>query len=335
MVHASGDNQKKICPVFGSQEASADGARDFAELAALDAKVNALLPPRYQYCFDSVNPRSMGSAGLKYGPDSRVAWDQIWTHFCDLALAGGPPHRGSLLEAPTPEEVEAEPAGYQLVRDEIVRGVRMTSGLSATTGPELGWITVVCHSREMAEWLLRAVMAENVFVRRREETIQLPAGPTFRLAKEVKNVVVALAKTCHYWQDHLSAEQRSAAGSLFANPQMPALLEPPSRHEVLAHAESYRGMADQLGRELAHALGLQAVSSRSQGWVGLECRDERMAAWFVRSAIAMNILARREEHVLFLPVPPPPSDRHLGFPIMERVIRLYRLWSIRDSEVVS
>ena len=66
-----------------------------AELAALDAKINALLPPQYQHCYTTVSPNSMGSAGLKYGPDGRVAWDEIWTTFCDLALAGGPPHRGN------------------------------------------------------------------------------------------------------------------------------------------------------------------------------------------------------------------------------------------------
>ena len=80
-----------------------------AELAALDVKVNALLPPRYQHCYTSVLPNSMGSAGLSYGPDGRVAWDQIWTTFCDLALAGGPPHRGKLLEPVSETEVSAEP----------------------------------------------------------------------------------------------------------------------------------------------------------------------------------------------------------------------------------
>ncbi len=334
MLHASEDNPKRRCSDFSDQDASEDAASGMTELAALDAQVNALLPPRYQYCFDSVNPRSMGSAALKYGPDSRVAWDQIWTHFCDLALAGGPPHRGTLLEAPTPAEVEAEPAGHQLVCDEIARGVRLTSGLTVMPGSELGWVNASCHSDAMAEWLLRAVMAENVFVRRREEILQLPAGPTFRLAKEVKNVVVALAKTCHYWEGHLSAEQRAEAGRLFANPEMPPLLEPPSRPETLAQAESYRRLTDELGQSLHQAVGLPLVNGKSPGWVGLRCRDERMAAWFVRSAIAMNILARREEDVLFLPVSPPQADRHFNSPLAERMASLYRLWSNRSSHAI-
>lgn len=59
-----------------------------AELAALDARINALLPPRYQHFYTSVSPCSLGSAGLRYGRDGRIAWDEIWTTFCDLALAG-------------------------------------------------------------------------------------------------------------------------------------------------------------------------------------------------------------------------------------------------------
>lgn len=307
---------------------SANGnAQEQAELAALDAKVNALLPPRYQSCFETVSPKSMGSAALKYGEDARVAWDQIWTHFCDLALAGGPPHRGTLLEAPTPEEVDAEPAGYQLVCDEIVRGIRMTSGLIARPGPEPGWLTVACHSTEMAEWLLRAVMAENVFTRRREDAIQVPAGPTFRLVKEVKNVVVALAKTGHYWKDHLSAENRAQAASLFADTTL-SLLAPPSRPAALARAEDYRAATERLGRAFTDALGLPVVNSGCLGWIGVRMRDERMAAWFVRSAIAENILARREQDVLFLPVAPPQVEQAAELEVTERLIRLQRLWVI-------
>src|SRR5208283_2717325 len=87
-------------------------SQDAAELQALDAKINAILPPQYQHCYDDVQPVSMGSAGLKYRADGKVAWDEIWTSFCDLALAGGPPHRGTLLEAVPPEEALGEPEKY-------------------------------------------------------------------------------------------------------------------------------------------------------------------------------------------------------------------------------
>ncbi|MCB0029762.1 MAG: cation transporter, partial [Anaerolineales bacterium] len=47
-----------------------------------------ILPPRYQNQVPSAAP--MGAAGLKYDKDGNAAWDEIWTDFCDLALAGGP-----------------------------------------------------------------------------------------------------------------------------------------------------------------------------------------------------------------------------------------------------
>src|SRR3954468_8293994 len=70
-------------------------------LEALESKLRAILPEQYRDSYDQVVPVSMGSAGLKYDADGRVAWDQIWGSFCDLAMAGGPPHRGALLQPAT------------------------------------------------------------------------------------------------------------------------------------------------------------------------------------------------------------------------------------------
>src|SRR5579875_3487606 len=110
-----------------------------AELASLDEKINALLPPRYQHCYADVSPTSMGSAGVRYGPDGKVAWDQIWTTFCDLALAGGPPHRGTLLEPVSEAEVMAEPERYAEVVAEIRRAIGLTTVLPTEEGYAPGW----------------------------------------------------------------------------------------------------------------------------------------------------------------------------------------------------
>lgn len=333
-------------PIFGAGESektirtsrcvpNSDDSDDLAGLESLEARVNALLPPQYQSCFETVSPKSMGSAALKYDGQTRVAWDQIWTHFCDLALAGGPPHRGTLLEAPTPDEVEAEPAGYQLIHEEIVRGIRMTTGLTATVGPELGWVTIDCQSEEMAAWLLRAVMAENVFTRRRGTAIQMPAGPTFRIAKEVKNVVVALAKTSHYWKDHISSEQKAQVANTFASIGTQALLEPPSRPEVLAHTADYQTLMKRVSPAIHEVTDLPVVESKALGWMGFRCRDEKMAAWFVRSAIVENILARREEDAFYLPLPQLDSAEQSSFAIVERVTCLHRYWSLWQKKIKS
>ena len=88
----------------GTPEAPACGfsARTAGALNALGVRYAALdiLPPRYrQGQLASAAP--MGAAPLRYTAEGQVAWDQMWTGFCDLALAGGPRHRDTVLEPPT------------------------------------------------------------------------------------------------------------------------------------------------------------------------------------------------------------------------------------------
>ena len=63
---------------------------------------------------------------------------------------------------------------------------------------------MVCHSEAMAVWMLRAIVVENVIARREDQVLYLPAGPRFSLAGEVKNVITALAKSHHYWIQHVA-----------------------------------------------------------------------------------------------------------------------------------
>jgi sirohydrochlorin cobaltochelatase len=183
-------------------------AREQAELRELDRKINELLPPEYQGRYEEVRPESMGAAPLQFGPEGRVAWDKIWTTFCDLSLAGGPPHRGTLLEAVPAAEALAEPEKYRAVVAEIERGIRLVTGLLVVPSRAPGWVGVRCDSEAMAVWLMRAIIVENVMVRREGEVIYLPAGPQFTLKREIKNVVTVVAKTCHYWAAHLNARRR-------------------------------------------------------------------------------------------------------------------------------
>ena len=264
-----------------------------AELALLDEKINALLPPRYQHCYSDVSPTSMGSAGIKYGPDGKVAWDQIWTSFCDLALAGGPPHRGSLLEPVSEAEANADPERYRDVVTEIGRAIGMTTALATDDEPAPGWVGVRCESVQEAAWLQFAVTAENVSARRRWSVLQLPAGPAFRVEKEIKNVVVALAKSSHYWDGHLSYTQQSLAGD--------GLWEPAAPSEALASPAAYEAALAQVLEGL-FASGLPTSPRRYVGWVGVEVQSEEDAMWLLRAVLVGRVLARREEKVLFLPV---------------------------------
>lgn len=163
--------------------------------------LSELLPPRYQNSVPSAAP--MGAAALKYDSEGNAAWNEIWTDFCDLALAGGPSHRGTLLEPGDPENVKQQPEAYQKVIAELERGIKIVTGLESVRSETPGWIGLRCTSEEMALWLLRAIVVENVSVRREGTVLFFPADPTFRLEKEVKNVITVVAKTNHYWQEHL------------------------------------------------------------------------------------------------------------------------------------
>ena len=168
-------------------------------VAALD-----ILPPRYQLN-TQVSAAPMGAAGLIYDDGGKVAWNDIWQGFCDLALAGGPPHRGTLLEPVSTDEITANPEGYERVVREMERGIQMVTGLKTVRGSTAGWVGMECSGEAMALWLLRAIVVENVSVRREGATLYFPAGANFQIEKEIKNVVTVIAKTNHYWQEHMAA----------------------------------------------------------------------------------------------------------------------------------
>ena len=191
------------------------GVADRRALEALDARLRTLLPEEYRDSYEDVQPISMGSAGLKYDADGQVAWDQIWGSFCDLAMAGGPPHKGTLLEPGTEAEIDAQFDRYDEVAEEICRGISMVTGLRAYVSPTPGWVSVACHGDAMAGWLVRAIVMENVAARRRGAILELPAAPHFRLEKEIKNVITVIAKTCHYWLGHMPRDQQQAVADLF------------------------------------------------------------------------------------------------------------------------
>lgn len=166
--------------------------------------LETILPPRYQNG-QAASSVPMAAASLKYDAAGQVAWAEIWTDFCDLALAGGPSHRGELLEPVSPEIVAANPQGYEKVLAELDRGIALVTGLPIVRSQSPGWIGLECQSEAMALWLLRAMVVENICVRREGQTLFLPAGPNFRLEYEIKNVITVVAKTHHYWSEHMVA----------------------------------------------------------------------------------------------------------------------------------
>lgn len=281
---------------------TADAARD--TLAAIQARVRTLLPPEYQDIYDRIEPVPMGSAGLRYQADGEVAWHLMWQSFCDLAMAGGPPHKGSLLEPPAAADITAERERYDEVVWQICRGITMVTDLQARAAESPGWIRVSCFTDAMAAWLTRAVTMENVSARLDGRAIELPAGPGFRIEKEIKNVITVMAKTCHYWVEHTPREQQAAIAALLAEMDAAApLVTPIHAHDGVA-VEAVDALATAAAALIAREAGLRRAGARYAGWLGVECESVGRAVWMMRAAVACNMLARREGTVLFVPVNP-------------------------------
>jgi hypothetical protein len=149
------------------------------------------------------DPAAMSSAPFRRRPDGRPDWGAMWTTFCELALHGGPPHRGpgQALRGPGGS---ARAAASPEILAELGRGIRETTGLDAEPA-EAGWIAVACESPRMAAWLCATIILENVDARTDGARLLLPAGPDFALEDQVKSVITVLAKTHHYWREHLES----------------------------------------------------------------------------------------------------------------------------------
>jgi hypothetical protein len=271
---------------------------------ALETRLRTILPEEYQDSYEDVQPVSMGSAGLKYDVNGKVAWNTMWDTFCDLAMAGGPPHKGTLLEPGSRAEIEAQPDRYETVTDEICRGVTMVTALAARPSPLPGWVRVACFSDGMAEWLLRAIVMENVAARCERHVLDLPAAPGFRVDKEIKNVVTVIAKTCHYWMGHMSPLQQRDIADLFETMAKESPLVGPAFASDGFDADPLERVSTATSEAIYRRTGLRATNQRSIGWLGLECQSVRAAIWLMRAMVVSNVLSRREGTTLFVPINP-------------------------------
>jgi hypothetical protein len=143
-------------------------------LARLDQRLAVLLPPQYRERSQDMAPVPMRSAPFVYDASGQVAWDRMWQGFCDLAMAGGPPHKGRWLAPGTAADVTAAPERFDEVVTEIRRGVALATGLDARPSDGAGWVPVACYGEAMAEWMTRAIVMENVAARRGR--VRLTAG---------------------------------------------------------------------------------------------------------------------------------------------------------------
>ena len=272
--------------------------------ADLDARMAAILPEKYQDAPDAVRPTPMGSAPMRIDPEGRPAWNEMWASFCDLALAGGPPHKGALLEPGTAAAIAADPTRYDAVVAEIGRGIQLVTGLETLRAPVDGWVRVRCADATMAAWLLRAITTENVAVRGEGQTIDVPAAPAFRVDREIKNVITVVAKTVHHWRGHAGAARQAALRDLLSHLDAQAPLLQPALVAGDGDADACRLVAARIALPIAQGCGLLVTGFQYANWVGVDCPTLPMALWMMRALVAGNVLARREGRTLFLPLDP-------------------------------
>ncbi|MEO7134686.1 MAG: hypothetical protein ABI024_10750 [Vicinamibacterales bacterium] len=300
---------------------------DERALEVLEQRFRAILPEEYQDSYEDVQPVSMGSAGLRFGADGKVAWNEMWATFCDLAMAGGPPHKGTLLEPASRLAVDAQPAEYAAVIHELCRGVRMVSGLPVHPSVSPGWISVSCESESMAGWLLRAITVENVAVRAGGAILDLPAAPHYRIEKEIKNVVTVIAKTCHYWMGHLWQTEQQAIGRLFDTISAAVPLVVPAESGDSDLVAIQQVVSTRMADAIHEATSLSRAPSHYASWLGIEYGSVRAAVWMMRMLVVSNVLSRREGSVLFVPVNAAQDPE--GTKVANTVAYLHRLASAK------
>ena len=287
------------------------------------SRLSTLLPDTYQSPDEDIQPVSMGSAALKFNPDGTVAWNEIWGSFCHLAMAGGPPHKGTLLEAATQAEIHADPGRHRQVLEELCRAIPLVTRLEAEPSRTPGWVRVDCPSEAMAGWLARAIVMENVSAHCAGSVLSLPAGPSYRLEKEIKNVVTVIAKTCHYWRDHTTPARQQTIANLLARMNRESPLLQPALPGFGFEPRPHHALAQQIAAAIQATTPLRASHHTYPGWLGLDCRTVPAAIRIMRLLVASNILSRREDTTLFLPVNPGIDPR--GKTAAQTLLQTYRL----------
>jgi hypothetical protein len=154
----------------------------------------------------------------------------------------------------------------------------------------------------MAAWLVRAIAMENVAVRADGLMLDLPAGPEYRIQKEIKNVITATAKTTHYWLEHMSVlEWRTIAALLEGMDHESPLIEPAYGIDGVDN-DARTTLSDAVANTIVKETGLARSPHRYASWLGLECGTVRAAVWMMRMLVGLNVLTRREHLALFVPI---------------------------------
>ncbi|MGD9933816.1 MAG: hypothetical protein AB7T37_08840 [Dehalococcoidia bacterium] len=199
------EDWKQVCADFarftGGDVELVTGDRGALALLASALAATPAVWTRQSLEADTAPPPPMTAAPFLFKGDGRPDWAAMWTNFCDLALYGGPPHRGP--DNPVRAGFAPSPSDFDAV-GEIRRGIFETTGLFAERAED-GWLALTCTGPAMAAWMCTCIILENVEARCEGDRLFVPASPAFELKNEVKSVVTVTAKVHHYWEAHIES----------------------------------------------------------------------------------------------------------------------------------
>jgi sirohydrochlorin cobaltochelatase len=132
-----------------------------------------------------------------------------------------------------------------------------------------------------------------------------------------------MAKTSHYWVEHMTPAQHQAISSLFLklSGKSPLIQPPHIGNEFDASADA--ALFEKMAKNCCEQLELQAPDRRYAGWSGVNLPSVRFAIWIMRALVVCNIPAGREETTLSIPVSPQKDAD--GEIVLRGLARLYRL----------
>jgi glycerol kinase len=111
-------------------------------------------------------------------------------------------------------------------------------------------------------------------------------------------------------------------------PVAPAIVWQDRRTADACAALRAAGVAD----EITARTGRVCFANRYAGWIGIECPSVRTAIWLMRAMTVENVLARREDTVLFLPAHPRFASDGRMTRLIETYERVQQLCAVKKFE---
>jgi sirohydrochlorin cobaltochelatase len=106
-----------------------------------------------------------------------------------------------------PEEIAATPDQFATAEQALRVALSERTGLTTIESQSPGWIGLQCASDEMAIWLMRAVIVENILARREVDILFVPVrfGESQRHGHD--HIEQSVSSALRLWKLHTAAER--------------------------------------------------------------------------------------------------------------------------------